>query len=70
MTVREINGIGSTACNIRCVMKATRKVGAIRGKVGVAKEVGGGCGRRNSSSDQIQLTLIGEEAGIILVKCL
>ena len=70
MTVREINGIGSTACKIRCVMKATRKVGAIRGKVGVAKEVGGGCGRKKNSCGQSQFTLIGEEAGIILVKCL
>ena len=59
-----INGSGITGRGLRYVMKATRKVGAIRGKVG------GGCGRKTSSCGQSQFTLIGEEASTISVKCL
>jgi len=44
VTVRGVNGSGSTARGLRCVTKATREVGAIQAKVSVAEEVGGGCG--------------------------
>ena len=54
---------GSTARGLWCVTKATRKVG-------VAEEVGGGSGRRGSSCGESEMTLIGEEAGIISVKFL
>ena len=46
VTVRGVNGSGSTACGLRCVTEASRKVDAIQVKVGVVEEVGGGCGRR------------------------
>ena len=58
--MRGVNGSGSTARCLRCVTKATRKVGAIQVKMGVAREAGGGCGRRQSNCSQSELTLIGE----------
>ena len=52
VTVRGVNGSGSTARSLRCLTKATSKVGAIQVKVGVVEEVGGGYGRRQSSCSQ------------------
>lgn len=65
VTPRGVKGSGSTARSLRCVTKATRKVGEIQVKASVAEEVGGGCGRRQSTCGQSELTLIGQGVGII-----
>ena len=52
VTPRGVEGSGSTARRLRCVSKATRKVGEIQVKASVGEEVGGGCGRRQSSCGQ------------------
>ena len=65
VTPRMVKGSESTARGLRCVTKETREVGAIRVKASVAEEVGGACGRRQSSCDQSELTLIGQGVGII-----
>ena len=65
VTMQGVSRSGRTARASRCVTKATGEVGAIQVKVGMAEEVGGECGRRQSSCGQSGLTLIGEGAGII-----
>lgn len=52
VVTREVDMSGSTTHGLRCVPKATRKVGASQVKVSVAEEVGGGRGRRQSSCGQ------------------